>query len=307
MQTQTTVSVIMITYGHEKFIRQAIESILLQNCNFQIEIILANDCSPDNTDGIIQEILKTNKNACWIKYFNHSKNLGMMPNFEFALSKCTGKYIAICEGDDYWIDESKLHKQIEFLEKNQDYAIHSGVAQKIKNNILIDEFIGDIETAKTFALQDFYHQNNIVTCTVLFRNSIKNYPKDFTSVTFGDWYFYVILLNQTNLKAYRSTEVLSVYRIHENGVMKSLSQLKFNQQHISQILKIKKHVGYASFCEITKTRLNGYFISKFKIEVLNYHFFDAIGTFFINLYAVKDLTVFKNYIDSVRVYLNKKS
>ena len=115
------VSILMITYGQESYVRQALEGVLMQKCNFDVEIILANDCSPDNTDKIIQDVLKTHPHASWVKYIKHEKNIGMISNFIHALQKCMGKYIAMCEGDDYWIDPLKLQKQFNILENNPEY------------------------------------------------------------------------------------------------------------------------------------------------------------------------------------------
>ncbi len=123
MQLKPIVSVAMITYGHENYIRQAIEGVLMQECNFEVELILCNDCSPDKTNDIIQDILKSNAKSDRIKYFNHKKNIGMMPNFIFSLQKCSGKYIALCDGDDYWTDPFKLQKQVDFLENNPDFVL----------------------------------------------------------------------------------------------------------------------------------------------------------------------------------------
>ena len=111
MNHKHKVSVVMITYGHEKFIREAIEGVLMQECDFEVELILANDCSPDQTDSVIQDIIKNHPKGCWIKYIRQENNIGMMPNFIFALKQCKGKYIALCEGDDYWTDPLKLQKQ----------------------------------------------------------------------------------------------------------------------------------------------------------------------------------------------------
>ena len=95
-----TISVIMITYGHEKFIRQAVEGVLMQKCNFNVELIIANDASPDKTSDIVYDIIKTNPNANRIKYINRDKNIGGQNNFKDAFEQCKGKYIAHCEGDD---------------------------------------------------------------------------------------------------------------------------------------------------------------------------------------------------------------
>ena len=123
MIQQSKVSVCMITYGHEKFIEQAINGVLMQECDFEVELIIANDCSPDRTDAVIQNILKNHPRASWIKYIKHEKNLGMMPNFIFALQECQGKYVALCDGDDYWTDAFKLQKQVDFLESNPKFGI----------------------------------------------------------------------------------------------------------------------------------------------------------------------------------------
>ncbi|MCW3170513.1 glycosyltransferase [Chryseobacterium sp. 09-1422] len=118
------VSVVMITYAHEKFIEQAINGILLQKCNFNVEILIANDHSPDQTDDKIQGLLKNIfPDNISINYILREKNWGMLPNFFDTLSKASGDYIALCEGDDYWIDSLKLQKQVDFLEKNTEIGL----------------------------------------------------------------------------------------------------------------------------------------------------------------------------------------
>ena len=117
------VSVVMMTYGHENYIRQAIEGVLMQNCFFEVELIVANDCSTDKTDLIIKDIIQNHPRGNWIKYHHHEKNVGMMPNFIFALHQATGKYVALCDGDDYWTDPLKLQKQVGFLEENEEYVL----------------------------------------------------------------------------------------------------------------------------------------------------------------------------------------
>ncbi|UWY28614.1 glycosyltransferase [Flavobacterium sp. TR2] len=120
MHSDFKVSVCMITYGHEKYIRQAIEGVLMQECDFEVELIISNDCSPDMTDEVVQDIVKNYPKKSRIKYFKHEINLGIMPNLFFSLEQCTGKYVAMCEGDDYWITKDKLQKQVDILENNED-------------------------------------------------------------------------------------------------------------------------------------------------------------------------------------------
>lgn len=117
------VSVLMITYGHEKYIMQAIEGVLMQKCNFKIELIIANDCSPDNTCEVLKEIIRDHPRSSWIKYTRHGQNKGVQPNFIWAASQANAKYSAICEGDDYWTDPYKLQKQVDFMEENKNTSI----------------------------------------------------------------------------------------------------------------------------------------------------------------------------------------
>mgnify|MGYP002795236009 FL=1 len=100
----------MITYKHEKFIEKAINSVLEQQTDFDYELIIANDNSPDATHEIVKGIIKNHPKAYLIKYFNNPVNLGPNANYIKAYNSGTGKYIAICEGDDYWGDNLKLQK-----------------------------------------------------------------------------------------------------------------------------------------------------------------------------------------------------
>ena len=95
-------SVLIITYNHENFIKECLDGILMQICDFKVEVIVANDCSPDNTNEIINEILNESNENPFIKYLNRDHNWGAMQNLIDAYENCNGKYIAFCEGDDYW-------------------------------------------------------------------------------------------------------------------------------------------------------------------------------------------------------------
>ena len=118
VKDQISVSVIMITYGHEKYIKQAVESILNQKTNFLYEVIISDDNSPDNTESVINKIIKENPNGTKINYKKHTSNKGMNENYFWSVTKCRGELIAVCEGDDYWTDPLKLQNQFNFLKKN---------------------------------------------------------------------------------------------------------------------------------------------------------------------------------------------
>jgi glycosyltransferase involved in cell wall biosynthesis len=133
-QPDIIVSVITITYNHESFITQTIDGILKQKTTFRIEYIIADDCSTDNTCGIINNYVV--KYPELIRFISSKNNIGAVDNEQRALEAAKGKYIAICEGDDYWTEPLKLQKQIEFLENHPEYSIcfHRCIHYNTKSN-----------------------------------------------------------------------------------------------------------------------------------------------------------------------------
>jgi glycosyltransferase involved in cell wall biosynthesis len=110
------VSVLMITYNHEKFIAQAIDSILMQQTDFEYEIVVGDDFSKDRTRAILDNYKK--KHPSKIKLLFPDRNLGMHRNFIQTLNSCQGQYVALLEGDDYWTSPYKLQKQVDFWIKS---------------------------------------------------------------------------------------------------------------------------------------------------------------------------------------------
>lgn len=219
------VSIVMITYGHEKFIKQAIESILEQNCTFNFELIIGNDASPDNTDIVIKEILNSNPLASKIKYFNHEKNIGFMENHIFVLKKARGKYIAICEGDDYWTDSEKLQKQFNFLEQNPNFSLvfhDCTMFYEDKNEFGTNGIVEKIEN-REYSRLEIFEKWIIPTGSVFFKacsineNLYKIYRDK--RALFGDTYTN-LFISKTG-KIFGLKEKMSVYRIHSGGLTSS--------------------------------------------------------------------------------------
>lgn len=217
-QTQSFVSVIMITYKHELFLLEAINGVLDQSCDFNVELIIADDCSPDKTQNIV-ESFRNHKNYNRIKYSRHPTNIGMTANFISALQKVTSKYIALCEGDDFWTDFLKLQKQIDFLESNPEYSycFHDSI---ILNQITGTSQlrVGQRKIDEIVDLKSLISENNIATASIVFRNCIdwSNLPGWFLKTPKGD-YALVVLLAEKGLGKY-ITDPMSVYRVHEGGV-----------------------------------------------------------------------------------------
>ena len=225
MHKKPLVSVVMITYGHEKYIEEAINGVLMQNCNFDIELILSNDCSPDGTDTIVKSIIKNHSKSCYIKYIKHETNLGMMPNFIFALKKSIGTYIALCDADDYWTDPLKLQKQVDFLETNEDYVACSHHRYILENNALIK--------------QEF--DKHIYTQCLLFKNILKETDYLFLQNVFNaDSFLNLILETKGEIKFMDFYG--AVYRSEGGGVYSSLTICAKNEKGLDSLKKMELYL-----------------------------------------------------------------
>lgn len=225
----------MITYNHENYIREAIEGVLMQVCNFYLELIVSNDCSTDSTDKVIQVIIQNHPKAVLIKYINHEKNLGMMPNFIETIEECNGKYIALCEGDDYWTDPLKLQKQVDFMEANPEYNIcfhNTENFDQDKNKLIADSITRDVP--ETTNAEDLAKGNFIHTPSVVLRNNFI-LPKWFSKSPLGDWTLYMIAIKDKKIK--KLDEVMAVYRIHNNSIW-SLKSKEFRVLNFVESIKL---------------------------------------------------------------------
>ncbi len=126
---QPIVSVVMIAYNLEKYLPSAIESVLDQQTNFKVELVIGEDCSIDNTRAIALEYQQ--KYPGLIRVLLPEKNQGLTPNCVATHNACIGKYIALLDGDDYWTHPLKLQRQVEFLESNPNYSGSAHQAMKI--------------------------------------------------------------------------------------------------------------------------------------------------------------------------------
>lgn len=233
------VSICMITYNHEKYLKQAIDGVLGQKTNFEIELVIANDNSPDNTDAIIQEYIRSNPNGNKIKYIHNPVNIGMMPNFINALENCAGRYVAMCEGDDYWTDEFKLQKQVDFLEKNKEYAMCFHKVSVETSGVISEDNI-TLESPNKTTIKDLANGNYIHTCSVMYRNRLfKNFPRYFKKSPIGDYYLH--MLNSLYGDIYRLDDNMAVYRVHQTSYWSSKEQEERTKIWVAFLKKIKSN------------------------------------------------------------------
>ncbi|MFA6246117.1 MAG: glycosyltransferase [Mucilaginibacter sp.] len=243
------VTVCCVTYNHKNFVAQAINSFLMQKTSFDFEILIADDCS---TDGALEVIKKFTDNFPErVRLLPSDKNCGIHNNLMNSLHQCKGKYIALCEGDDYWIDPLKLQKQIDFLEANPDYVMCCHYTKVINEN---DQTL--YVHPKPVALEHTYadllsgKQDETKTATVVYRN-LPGIHQIFQKSWFlkcyaGDKLFKIFATSFTGGKIYVLPEVMSCYRNHSGGIW-SMIDAKIRMKHmISDFNIIIKSFTYPS-------------------------------------------------------------
>jgi glycosyltransferase involved in cell wall biosynthesis len=204
------VSICIFTYNHEKFIAQCIESVLMQKTNFNFEIILGEDYSTDNTRSICTEYTK--KYPEKVRLLDRGKNLGMCENVFDTLRNANGDYLAILDGDDYWIHPFKLQMQFDFLELHWDKNL------VFHQTIIIDELSGEVnlfvkEEKSTFCLNEIIGSWIMATGAMFFRKSAMDYP-EFLSHTHNFDLAIQLIVNREGSKTGYLNEIMSVYRIN---------------------------------------------------------------------------------------------
>lgn len=209
-------SICCITFNHQAFLNEAIDSFLMQATDFPFEILIHDDASTDRTSNIINEYAINYPKI--IKVIMQSENqyskCGLI-NQLFVFPKAKGKYIAQCEGDDYWTDKTKLQKQVDFLERNPDYVITYTDCRPF------NEF-GNIEINFSGARRDLdstelKKATPIFSLTACFRNILKEIPPDLMSARFGDLITWS-QLGHFGKGKYLSNITPAAYRVHNGGV-----------------------------------------------------------------------------------------
>lgn len=248
------ISVVVTTFNHANYIKQCLDGILMQQTNFLFEIILGEDESNDATREIcidyakrypekIKLFLRSRKDVIYING-NPSGRYNFMEN----LKACTGKYIALCEGDDYWTDPLKLQKQVDFLEANKDYALCFHNVNRIdirRGTHSISPMIDNLKK-DSFTTTDIISQWFIPTTSILFRQY-----KDFE---FPSWFKYcasgdipLLLLLSLEGKFKYLNEIMACYRKHELGLsVDHIGYFKvFSMIYIYQNFNIHTNFKYA--------------------------------------------------------------
>jgi len=160
VKEEVKISVAIITYNQEKTIAQTLDGVICQEGDFCMEVVIGEDCSIDNTWKICNEYALKYPNV--VRLLPNEHNLGIMANFARVIEACTGDYVAICAGDDYWCDEQKLQKQLTYFQQHPDIGVVSTAGYKllVKRNQLVPNAIAPIHPIADGNIKPFYFSSS---------------------------------------------------------------------------------------------------------------------------------------------------
>jgi glycosyltransferase involved in cell wall biosynthesis len=316
MSERPLVSICCLTFNHEKYIRDAIEGFLMQKTSFPIEIIIHDDASTDNTASIIREYEEKYPDIVKPIYQKENQwSKGIKPSPNYVWPKAQGKYIALCEGDDYWTDSHKLQKQVNFLEAHpecvlchhwQTYAHpkeDGSFAEEpapTQNQGYLPQEVADVSDV-------FANRLRVKTRTNFFKNVIKKYPNWLNQVAFGDVPLSMILGEYGKFGFI--DEPMSVYRQTGKGVSSDgRGQYYHTLKHYLSWIEVweygLKHHRFQYYEEGRRTIIYFY---DFVLNRYKYHpsiFFKLCKYSFVN----SKLPFFKKVsvgLKLIRLYLNR--
>lgn len=274
------VSISCITYNHEPYIAQTLDGFLMQKTDFPFEVLIHDDASTDRTADIIREYEKKFPNLIkpiYQKENQYSKGFtSVSATWNFPRAK--GKYIALCEGDDYWIDENKLQMQVDFLEKNPEYGMcfHDAVVvNELENEV--DSFSYHV-IEKDYSATELFENWVVPTASMLFKKEILCYKlADRKNFIAGD----IVLVEQACVygKVHGFKKKMSVYRIQENGLTWSKERReKTLRLHPNHYIALKKNFPLISKFVINKKISESYLILAYKIGTKKEKFFWLINS-----------------------------
>jgi|GEM_PF-645180 len=280
--TNPLVSVITKTYNHEHYISECLDSILAQETDFEFEIIVGEDDSADGT----REICKTyaDKYPDKVRLILHSRANAITINRQatgrfnslYCLQSARGKFIAMCEGDDYWTDKKKLQKQVDILKANKDCSLvfsnldtlicHKDGRKNIEPSVLDGKNI-----PQRSEIKNIVSGNYIGTCTALFRNWLlsEHLPKNYVEFPMGDWPLW--LLSGRYGSYYFMNETTAIYRKHAGGRWSTKTAIDSMKQKLNALEILVRTPAFAdSVYKLFKREQSLLKIRVLKSQILEY-------------------------------------
>jgi len=256
------VSVCTRTYNLEEYISETLDSFLMQETDFPFEIVIDDDCSTDDTVEVISRYVHQFPNI--IRADFRKKNIGARQSLLKNMQRARGKYIAYCDGDDYWTDPLKLQKQVDFLEKNDEYVLTFSPLETVSIDGAVTQNPDWENTQDRESLEIQKYFLDTAPCTVCFRNLeiIKEYPFEYHCAPIDDRFLWSVLGEYGKAKYLKDIKASRYRRLPEGDYSgkTSLQRRLMNQQTFFALYMYYSRVG-------NKT-LSGYFHRKAVVNSL---------------------------------------
>ena len=246
----------ILTYNHEPFIRQCLDSVINQETTFAFKVVIGEDFSTDKTAMICKEYQDRYPEKIILRCAaSNNLQVNSSSNWDNCF-KLNPKYIALLEGDDYWTDPCKLQKQVDFLEANTDYALcYHPVNVLFPDGTMEEDFIvkGLIDKPDSNIYDLATLGNYIHTPSVVFRNIIREFPYQFYQASIGDFFIYMLLAQQGNL--YKLPDNMAVYR-YGVGIHSSKTSAERSKKWIETLKLIQECVEDKTVKRILEYRID---------------------------------------------------
>ncbi|GGG46234.1 glycosyltransferase [Epilithonimonas arachidiradicis] len=267
MNNNPLVAVFMISYNQQDYIVEALSSVLNQKTNFDYHVFLSDDASTDSTQQVVDNYLENHPKKRNVTFIKQKNNLGWMPNFIYTLQRCQdsgAKYIALCEGDDFWSNEDKLQKQIDLLESNDDIVMACHRYKELYNDgstsdcpFFRKDFFQGKDSFK-FTQADFEKFIRIQTMTIVFRSNALDLSLRTKYQFYCDTHIKHHILDHG--AAIYTKDNDAVYRVHGNNVFLSQDErkkIKFTYDVYKDLIEKNNSVGYKNLLNISmRQRIN---------------------------------------------------
>lgn len=251
-----TASVIILTYNQRAYVNECIERTISQNTTFPIETILADDCSTDGTREICEGYAE--KYPELIRFLPSDHNLGAVENEHRAFLTARGKYIATCEGDDFWTDPLKLQKQVDFLEANPDYSVCFHRYKKLhtedgreENDGCDNLFANTTESSIEISMHQFMHQWCTQYLSMVFRKDCYDFEAYKRYKYYRDTHqiYHLIKNGRCRLFSFYG----GVYRMTGSGAYTTMNEFRRAQMTLNvdrELWKVNKDKRWKEMCAI---------------------------------------------------------
>lgn len=281
------VSICCLTYNHEGLIEHALKSFAEQKTDFDFEVVVGDDCSTDNTQQVVKDFISNNSLRV-VTLFN-KENTGTLKNFANVVEHCQGKYIAICDGDDYWTDPFKLQKQVDFMEQHPQCSLLVG-------NSLVHPYMQETQfpliknkSTGRITFEDF-ERFVFPACTIFLKKSC--FPKEFferlKNAFFGDRSLFLMALNAGEV--HYVDEIWGVYRGGVTSVTRGKSDEYFIKGWIPNLYLLKPYFiksnrrWLRSHIAVQYERLAGIYFKQRKLHLVFLNLLQSLAVYPLRRY-----------------------